>query len=104
MAHWLYLLGMKKNTSLRQVPVEAKKETDGHMNSIQNLSRLVESTVIEQQPMESIAVSSGKKLIVTYDNNDPEFDEDSDPDADLDIWVLLILVNILSISWIICCF
>lgn len=27
---------------------------------------------------------STKKLIVTFENNDPEFDEDSDPDGDLD--------------------
>lgn len=25
-----------------------------------------------------------KRLLVTYDNNDPEFDEDSDPDGDLE--------------------
>jgi hypothetical protein len=25
-----------------------------------------------------------KRLLITYDNNDPEFDEDSDPDGDLE--------------------
>ena len=45
---------------------------------------MADSGIVKIKAQTDITNSNPKKLVVTYDNNDPEFDEDSDPDGDLD--------------------
>ena len=98
--------GMKKTSGVRQVPSRAAAHTGiqkieveerSSASSINELKRLAiegesgerpHNAVNKQNSAPSASKKAGadepKRLLVTYDNNDPEFDEDSDPDGDLE--------------------
>ena len=100
------ILGKKKSSGVRQVPTRATVESGStkqdlkpeHSNEYSSVNAL--STLAIQEPkLSEISANDSKgadsnkgiggslekkRLLVTYDNNDPEFDEDSDPDGDLD--------------------
>lgn len=97
---------MKKTSGVRQVPSRAAADTgvkkievedSSGASSINELKRLAiegeseQSQTAANKQNNSTASKSKKtgtdepkRLLVTYDNNDPEFDEDSDPDGDLE--------------------
>jgi len=73
--------------------VGVKEEVVSNASSI-IMERLLNSSNSNSSSSSSISSSSGggimhdidsSKRLITFDSNDPEFDDDYDPDADLDI-------------------